>query len=97
MPDAEGAVQTFATLTASPGAAGTSITLGPCALSLVRPEQEDERRDTASTPRGPACFGGACDQLTRVLGELDRRLSHGVRSSSWSGLLEAKAFLAGAR
>ena len=68
MPDAEGAVQTFATLTASPGGAGTSITLGPCALSLVRPEQEDERRDTASTPRGPACFGGACDQLTRVSG-----------------------------
>jgi hypothetical protein len=33
MPHAEGAVQTFATLTASPGGAGTSITLGPCALS----------------------------------------------------------------
>jgi hypothetical protein len=53
MPDAEGAVRTFATLTGSLGGTGTVYQAGTCALSLVTPEQEDGGRDTASTPRGP--------------------------------------------
>jgi hypothetical protein len=97
MPDAEGAVRTFATLTGSLGGTGTVYQAGTCALSLVTPEQEDGGRDTASTPRGPVrlrwglrptCpgFGGAGPEA----------LTRGQLPALGAGRWGAKAFHAGA-
>jgi catechol 2,3-dioxygenase-like lactoylglutathione lyase family enzyme len=78
-PDAEEAVRAFASLAGTSGNSETPLRLGPCALSLVTPEQEDEARGRldASGP-GPLAVGLATDGPGRAE-KLDRRLSHGVR------------------
>jgi hypothetical protein len=74
-PDAEGALRALATL---PGSSGGPGTLGPCLLSVVTPEQEDDARHRldAQGP-GPFAVGLATDVPGREE-ELDQRLSQGV-------------------
>jgi Glyoxalase-like domain len=94
-PDAEGAVRAFATLlTGPPGGPGTSLWLGTCTLSLVTPEESRQRLDTVGP--GPLAVGLATD-VAGGAKELDRGLSQGSASSSWSRQPAARVALAGAR
>ncbi len=77
-PDAEGAVRAFATLTGSLSGPGTPLRLGPCALSVVTPEEEDEARHRLGAS-GPGPFGvGLATDVPGGAEELDRGLSQGV-------------------
>jgi hypothetical protein len=77
-PDAKGALRAFATLTGSPGGPGTSLRLGPCLLTVVTPEQEDETRHRFDTS-GPGPFEmGLATDVPGGAEELDRGLSQGV-------------------
>ena len=75
-PDLEGAVRAFTTLLeVPPSGAGSSLRLGECALSLVRPEESRVRLETVGP--GPLAVRLATD-MAGSAGELDRRLSEGV-------------------
>ena len=88
MPDAEGAVRAFATLTGSPGGARTSIRLGPSARSLVTSEQEDEearhRLDYSGPARSRWGLRPACPGLGEAGPEALTRGSHpGLGVGRW--------------
>ena len=77
-PDAERAGRALATLTGFPDSPGTPLRLGPCVLSVVTPEQDDEARHRLDTS-GPGPFAvGLETDVTTGPQELDRRLSQGV-------------------
>ncbi len=74
-PDAEGALRALATLT---GSSGGPATLGPCLLTVVTPEQEDDVRHRLDA-KGPGPFAvGLATSTPGREEELDRRLSQGV-------------------
>ncbi len=93
-PDAERALRAFAILTGSSGGPGT---LGPCSLSVVTPEQEDDvRHHLDATGSGPFAVGLATD-VPGCEEELDRRLSQGVSIRLLGRAAEAKAVFTGPR
>jgi hypothetical protein len=73
--DTEGAVRAIAALAGLPVGPGTSLRLGECALSLVKPEESRQRLDTKGP--GPFAVGLATDAAGRTE-QLDRGLSKGV-------------------
>jgi len=93
-PDAEGALRALATFTGSSGGPGT---LGPCLLSVVTPEQEDDvRHRLDATGPGPFAVGLATGIPGREE-ELDRGRSQGVSIRLLGRAAGVKAVFTGTR
>ena len=93
-PEAKGALRAFAILT---GSSAGPWTLGPCLLSVVTPEQEDDvRHRLDATGPGPFALGLATDVPGREE-ELDRRLSQGASIRFLGRAAGVKAAFTGTR
>ena len=93
--DAEEALRAFASLKEPSG--GTSLRLGPCSLSVVTAEQEDEARHRLDTT-GPGPFAvGLATGMSGCEEELNRRLSQGVSIRLLGRAAGVKAVFTGTR